>query len=52
MTRRRAGGKARNGVKRSHALSQVAALWGYLEPRSLDEKSSRAFQTAWGSGAA
>ena len=35
MTRRSSGGKARNGVNRSQAFSNVATVLGYRCPRSL-----------------
>ncbi len=51
MTRLSIGGKSRNGVNLSQARSQVAAVSGYLTPRSEAEKSVRACQAASSLGA-
>ena len=46
MTGLSIGGKSRNGMNLSQARWQVAAVWGYLTPRSDSEKSVRACQAA------
>ena len=51
MTRLSIGGKARKGVNLSQARSQVAAVSGYLTPRSEAEKSVRPCQAASSLGA-
>jgi len=40
MIRRSSGGKARNGMNRSQAFSQVATVAGYFRPSGESAKAS------------
>ena len=42
ITRRTAGGKAKNGITRSHARRQSAAIVGYRSPQDARSNSSSA----------
>jgi hypothetical protein len=49
--RRSIGGNARNGMKRSHAFSNTATVWGFLRPNSEALNASSSIRAASASAA-